>query len=60
TSSGHDAIWVIVDKMTKFSHFLAIRDDYKMEKLARIYIAEGIGNIVRHEYGLSSSNRWSE
>ncbi|GJY84207.1 reverse transcriptase domain-containing protein [Tanacetum coccineum] len=34
SSSGHDAIWVIVDRLTKSEHFLAIREDYSMEKLA--------------------------
>nr|GEU52422.1 putative reverse transcriptase domain-containing protein [Tanacetum cinerariifolium] len=29
TSSGHGAIWVIVDRLTKSAHFLAIREDYK-------------------------------
>ncbi|GKC43368.1 putative reverse transcriptase domain-containing protein [Tanacetum coccineum] len=40
TSSGHDAIWVIVDRLTKSAHFLAVREDYKTEKLARLYINE--------------------
>ncbi|GJS55047.1 reverse transcriptase domain-containing protein [Tanacetum coccineum] len=40
SSSGHDAIWVIVDRLTKSAHFLAIREDYNMEKLARLYIDE--------------------
>ncbi|KAD5317429.1 hypothetical protein E3N88_17375 [Mikania micrantha] len=34
TSSGHDAIWVIVDRLTKSAHFLPIREDYKMENIA--------------------------
>ncbi|GJS67549.1 putative reverse transcriptase domain-containing protein [Tanacetum coccineum] len=34
SSSGHDAIWVIVDRLTKSAHFLAIREDYSMEKFA--------------------------
>ncbi|GJZ44940.1 putative reverse transcriptase domain-containing protein [Tanacetum coccineum] len=34
SSSGHVAIWVIVDRLTKSAHFLAIREDYSMEKLA--------------------------
>nr|GFC64903.1 putative reverse transcriptase domain, ribonuclease H-like domain, aspartic peptidase domain protein [Tanacetum cinerariifolium] len=38
TSSGHDSIWVIVDRLTKSVHFLAFRKDYQMEKLARLYI----------------------
>ena len=45
TSCGHDSIWVIVDRLTKSAHFLAIREDYKMEKLAMIYINE---IVARH------------
>nr|GEX94509.1 putative reverse transcriptase domain-containing protein [Tanacetum cinerariifolium] len=45
SSSGHDAIWVIVDRLTKSAYFLAIREDYSMEKLARLYINE---IVVRH------------
>ncbi|GJT75355.1 putative reverse transcriptase domain-containing protein [Tanacetum coccineum] len=45
TSSRHDAIWVIVDRLTKSAHFLPIREDYKMERLARLYLSE---IIARH------------
>nr|GFC49627.1 putative reverse transcriptase domain-containing protein [Tanacetum cinerariifolium] len=45
SSSGHDAIWVVVDRLTKSAHFLPIREDYKTEKLARIYINE---IVARH------------
>nr|GEY20189.1 putative reverse transcriptase domain-containing protein [Tanacetum cinerariifolium] len=37
SSSSHDAIWVIVDRLTKSAHSLAIREDYSMEKLARFW-----------------------
>ncbi|GJU43980.1 putative reverse transcriptase domain-containing protein [Tanacetum coccineum] len=40
TKSGHDTIWVIVDRLTKSAHFLAIREDYSIERLARLYIDE--------------------
>ncbi|GKA30650.1 putative reverse transcriptase domain-containing protein [Tanacetum coccineum] len=40
TSSRHDSIWVIFDRLTKFAHFLTIREDYKIEKLERLYINE--------------------
>ncbi|GKF71362.1 putative reverse transcriptase domain-containing protein, partial [Tanacetum coccineum] len=40
TSSGHDTIWVIVDRLTKSTHFLPMREDYKMERLARLYLNE--------------------
>ncbi|GJS63363.1 putative reverse transcriptase domain-containing protein [Tanacetum coccineum] len=33
TSSGHDSIWAIIDRLTKSAHFLAIREDYKIEDL---------------------------
>nr|GEW59810.1 putative reverse transcriptase domain-containing protein [Tanacetum cinerariifolium] len=38
TSSGHDTIWVIVDRLTKSAHFLPMREDYKMDRLARLYL----------------------
>ncbi|GJY63508.1 putative reverse transcriptase domain-containing protein [Tanacetum coccineum] len=45
TSSRHDAIWVIVDRLIKSAHFLAVSEDYKTEKLARLYINE---IVARH------------
>ncbi|GJQ90092.1 putative reverse transcriptase domain-containing protein [Tanacetum coccineum] len=33
TSSGHDTIWVIVDQLTKYAHFLPMREDYKIDRL---------------------------
>ncbi|GKC71654.1 putative reverse transcriptase domain-containing protein [Tanacetum coccineum] len=40
STSGYDTIWVIMDRLTKSTYFLPIREDYKMEKLAKIYINE--------------------
>ena len=40
TPTGKDAIWVIVDQLTRFAHFLAIRVDFSLERLARLYINE--------------------
>ncbi|KAI3752357.1 hypothetical protein L2E82_24335 [Cichorium intybus] len=37
---GYDTIWVIVDRLTKFSHFQPIKETDRMEKLARIYLRE--------------------
>ncbi|GJS07560.1 putative reverse transcriptase domain-containing protein [Tanacetum coccineum] len=45
SSGGYDVIWVIVDRLTKSAHFLPIREDYKMEKLAKMYINE---IVARH------------
>ncbi|GJZ40196.1 reverse transcriptase domain-containing protein [Tanacetum coccineum] len=38
TSSGYDTIWVIVDPLTKFAHFLPIKETDKMERLTRLYL----------------------
>ncbi|GKF26663.1 putative reverse transcriptase domain-containing protein, partial [Tanacetum coccineum] len=45
TSSGHDIIWVIVDRLTKSAHFLPMREDYKIERLAKLYLNE---IVARH------------
>ncbi|GJW19267.1 putative reverse transcriptase domain-containing protein [Tanacetum coccineum] len=50
TSSGHDIIWVIVDRLTKSAHFLPMREDYKMERLARLYLNE---IVARHGVPIS-------
>ncbi|GKB97760.1 putative reverse transcriptase domain-containing protein, partial [Tanacetum coccineum] len=39
-SSGHDIIWVIVDRLTKSAHFLPMREDDKMDRLAKLYLNE--------------------
>ncbi|GJT88479.1 putative reverse transcriptase domain-containing protein [Tanacetum coccineum] len=40
TSSGHDTIWVIADQLTKSAHFLPMREDYRMDMIARLYLNE--------------------
>ncbi|GJY13001.1 putative reverse transcriptase domain-containing protein [Tanacetum coccineum] len=50
TSSGHDTIWVIVDQLTKSAHFLPMREDYKMDRLARLYLNE---IVARHDVSIS-------
>ncbi|GKA93409.1 putative reverse transcriptase domain-containing protein [Tanacetum coccineum] len=40
TSTGHDAIWVIVDRLNKSSHFIPIQATDSMETLTRLYIKE--------------------
>ncbi|GKG04563.1 putative reverse transcriptase domain-containing protein, partial [Tanacetum coccineum] len=45
TSSGHDTIWVIVDRLTKSAYFLPMCEDYKMDRLARLYLNE---IVARH------------
>ncbi|GJY40519.1 putative reverse transcriptase domain-containing protein, partial [Tanacetum coccineum] len=40
TSNRHNTIWVIVDRLTKFAHFIPTRETYRMETLTRLYIKE--------------------
>nr|GEV49135.1 putative reverse transcriptase domain-containing protein [Tanacetum cinerariifolium] len=40
TSNGHDTIWDIMDRLTKFAHFLPMHEDFKMDRLARLYLKE--------------------
>ena len=37
---GHDAVWVIVDRLTKLAHFLAVRMTFTFERFCRLYIRE--------------------
>ena len=50
TAGGVDAIWVIIDRLMKSAHFLAINDSSSAEKLAEIYVREV---VARH--GVSTS-----
>ncbi|GJW94451.1 putative reverse transcriptase domain-containing protein [Tanacetum coccineum] len=45
TSSGHDTIWVIVNRLIKYAHFLPMHEDYKMDRLASLYLNE---IVARH------------
>jgi transposase InsO family protein len=38
TQKGNDSIWVIVDRLTKVSHFLPVRTDYGVSRLAELYV----------------------
>lgn len=51
----NDSIWVIVDKLTKSSHFISMRVDYSLKKLVELYIYK----IVRlHGVPLSIISDW--
>ncbi len=40
TQKNYDAVWVIVDKLTKFTQFLPVRMDYSLDRLAKLYLDE--------------------
>ncbi|KAG2390376.1 uncharacterized protein HKW66_Vig0222180 [Vigna angularis] len=50
TVKNHDSIWVVVDRLTKSAHFLAVNLKMSMTNLAKLYIKE----IVRLHGVLSS------
>ncbi|VVA37215.1 PREDICTED: Retrotransposable element Tf2, partial [Prunus dulcis] len=40
TRNKHDGVWVIVDRLTKSAHFLPVRANYTLSKLAQLFIDE--------------------
>ncbi|GJS31552.1 putative reverse transcriptase domain-containing protein [Tanacetum coccineum] len=40
TTTGQDAIWVIIESLTKSTHFLPMREDDTLEKLTSQYLKE--------------------
>ncbi|GJW20627.1 putative reverse transcriptase domain-containing protein [Tanacetum coccineum] len=64
TSSGYDTIWVVVDRLTKSVHFLPMRENDFMDKLARLYMKEVVTrhgipvSIICDRDGRFTSNFW--
>ena len=40
TLRRHDAVWMIVDRLTKLVNFLAVRMTFTLEEFYRLYIRE--------------------
>ena len=40
TQRQHDAIWVIVDRLTKSAHFLPVNVEDSLEKFDQLYVDE--------------------
>ena len=40
TPQEHDAVWVIVNRLTKSAHFLAVQMTFTLERFYRLYIRE--------------------
>ena len=40
TQAGYNVIWVIMDRFTKSAYFLAIQNNFSLDKLAKLYISE--------------------
>ncbi|GKC80395.1 putative reverse transcriptase domain-containing protein [Tanacetum coccineum] len=50
SSQGFDTIWVIMDRLTKSAHFLPIRENDPLDKLARLYL-----NMIVARHGIPAS-----
>ncbi|GJR90764.1 putative reverse transcriptase domain-containing protein [Tanacetum coccineum] len=60
TSSRYNTIWVIMDRLTKSAHNLPMREDYKMQRLARLYLNKmvskhGVPISIVSKHGVSIS-----
>nr|GEZ88805.1 reverse transcriptase domain-containing protein [Tanacetum cinerariifolium] len=64
SSQGFDTLWVIVDRLTKSAHFLPIRENDPMDKLARLYLDRIVTRhgtpvlIICDRDGRFTSNFW--
>ncbi|GKE20139.1 putative reverse transcriptase domain-containing protein [Tanacetum coccineum] len=64
SSQGFNTIWVIVDRLTKSAHFLPIREDDPLDKLARLYLNMIVArhripvSIICDRDGRFTSNFW--
>ena len=50
TQKSRDSIWVVVDLLTKSTHFIAIKSTYSAKDYARIFLDEV---VCRHGIPLS-------
>ncbi|GJQ98385.1 putative reverse transcriptase domain-containing protein [Tanacetum coccineum] len=46
SSQGFDTIWVIVDRLTKSAHFLPIRENDPLDKLAKLSFQKALGTYI--------------
>ncbi|GJY17992.1 putative reverse transcriptase domain-containing protein [Tanacetum coccineum] len=64
SSQGFDTIWVIMDRLTKSAHFLPIRENDPLDKLARLYLNRIVArhgipvSIIYDRDGRFTSNFW--
>ena len=65
TYRGNDAIWVIMDTLTKVAHFIPIRTTYRADQLAQLYVSRivslhGVPRTITPDRGsIFTSTFWS-
>ncbi|GJY14486.1 putative reverse transcriptase domain-containing protein [Tanacetum coccineum] len=63
-ATDQDTIWVIIDRLTKSTHFLPMREDDTLEKLTRQYLKEVVSrhgvsvSIISDRNGKFTSHFW--
>lgn len=50
TRACHDAIWVIIDRLTKSAHFPSINEKLSLDKLVQLYLKETVVREIHYEY----------
>lgn len=65
SKSGHDSIWMVVDRLTKSAHFISVETTYTTDKLAQLYIDNNVAlhgvpsSIVSDRNSHFTSRFWS-
>ena len=63
---GYDSIWVIVDRLTKSTHFLPVKATYSVTKLAKLYVKHVVClhgvpvSIVSYRGSIFTSRFWQK
>jgi hypothetical protein len=65
-TKGYDSIWVMVDQLTKISHFLPVKTDHPVTVYAQLYIARllslhGVPKTIVSDHGSQFVSKfWEE
>ena len=46
TSKGQDSIWVVINRLTKFAYFLAVKTNFLLDRYAKMYMDELLDCMV--------------
>jgi transposase InsO family protein len=66
TRAGYDSIWVVVDRLTKVTHFIPVKTTYNSVVLAELYMSRivclhGIPNKIVSDRGIQfTSHIWQQ
>jgi hypothetical protein len=65
TQSGYDSIWVIVDRLTKIAHFIAVKTTYSGPQLAELYMSRivclhGVPKKIVSDTGTQFTSKFCE